>query len=188
MPNFASASEVTKTEEISVHNNEEIISPVFELSQNSSRPTFDSGFFNDVYSFPRTLIITENNWKLPHLTAQGIMFSFGRLVERAICRNKAKLGETLEHPLSLRSVVSNNDKMALLCYQLNTLDFESDDGVKNQLWLVPEISIKRYYTKTKPSVDQAEESRVLKFQSENEFGTLVALLLYGEDNEYIETT
>ena len=63
--------EVSETEEIEVHNKEEIISPVFELSQNSSRPVFESGFFGDVFPFPRTLIITESNWKLPHLTAQG---------------------------------------------------------------------------------------------------------------------
>ena len=71
LPNFASASDVENTAGIPAADAEEIISPVFELSQNSSRPVFDSGFYNDVYPFPRTLVITERNWKLHHLVAQG---------------------------------------------------------------------------------------------------------------------
>ena len=73
MPNFVSSAEVEKTIKISVENKDELISPVFELSQNVSRRDFDSGFYHDMFPFPQTLVITEQNWKIPHLIAQGLL-------------------------------------------------------------------------------------------------------------------
>ena len=64
--------EISKTIEMSCEDKDELISPVFELSQNMSRKGFDSGFYSDVFPHPQTLIITEPNWKLPHLVAQGL--------------------------------------------------------------------------------------------------------------------
>ena len=104
------------------------------------------------------------------------MFSFARLAERAISYNKESLGETLKYPLSLRSVVYNENKMAALCYQLNTLDFENDEGIKNQLWLIPEIPIPT------ARLDEAKELRVVKFP-EDQYKALIAMFLYGENDE-----
>ena len=115
----------------------------------------------------------------------GMMFSFGRLVERAVSLNKASFGESLEYPLCIRSLVYNRDRMALLCYQLNTLDFESDEGVKNQLWLMSEIPMYvENKTKTEHSLDEAKKSGIRQFP-EDGFKTLVRLFLYGEDDESV---
>ena len=110
----------------------------------------------------------------------GIMFSFGRLVERAVFKDGANFGDTLQNPMSIRSIVYNDKKMALLCYQLNTLDFDNDEGIKNQLWLSPEFQIS--FTKS-----SEEESKNLSYKvkddvdfPENEFKELVGLLLYSE--------
>lgn len=65
--------------EISVEEKDELISPVFELSQNVSGKDFDNGFYNDIFPFPRTLVVTERNWKLPHLIAQGLCYKLRKL-------------------------------------------------------------------------------------------------------------
>jgi hypothetical protein len=72
LPNFASSDEIGETINLSCEEEDELISPVFELSQNVSGKGFDYGFYSDVFPFPQTLIITEPNWKLPHLIAQGL--------------------------------------------------------------------------------------------------------------------
>ena len=181
LPNFAPSSEISKTIEMSCEDKDELISPVFELSQNVSRKGFDSGFYSEMFPHPQTLIITEPNWKLPHLIAQGIMFSFGQLIERAVCKGGASFGNLLPNPMSIRCIVYNDQKMALLCYQLNTLDFDKDEGVKNQVWLSPEFPIcftEAYALQSKSLPDTNTDSQ--KFP-ENEFKELVALLLYGQD-------
>ena len=76
LPNFASLADVEKTKIISVENKDELISPVFELSQNVSRRDFDSGFYHDMFQFPQTLVITEQNWKIQHLIAQGLSVQY----------------------------------------------------------------------------------------------------------------
>ncbi|XP_028401462.1 39S ribosomal protein L37, mitochondrial-like [Dendronephthya gigantea] len=171
LPKFSSSKEVEKTMEISVEEKDELISPVFELSQNVSGKEFDNGFYNDIFQFPRTLVIGERNWKLPHLIAQGIMFSFGRLVEHAVSKNGASFGDVLQNPLSMRSIAYNDTRMALLCYQLNTLNFDNELGIKNQLWLSPEFQIGP--SKRDLNVDSLEFS-------DNDLKQLIAFLLYGE--------
>ena len=180
LPNFAPSIEISKTIGMSCEDKDELISPIFELSQNVSRKGFDSGFYSDVFPHPQTLIITEPNWKLPHLVAQGIMFSFGQLIQNAVCEGVALFGNSLPNPVSIRCIVYNDQKMALLCYQLNTLDFDSDEGIKNQVWLSPEFPIcftEGVAVQSKNLPDKNTET--LKFP-ENEFKELVALLLYGQ--------
>jgi hypothetical protein len=113
----------------------------------------------------------------------GIMFSFGRLVERAICKNGASFGDVLQSPMSIRSIVFNDQKIALLCYQLNTLDFDNDEGVKNQLWLSPEFSISFLNGDAGHSKNLQDGNTEFP---ENEFKELVALLLYGEGEETLQ--
>lgn len=104
------------------------------------------------------------------------MFSFGRLVERAVCKDRASIGETLQSPMSIRSIVYNDKKMTLLCYQLNTLDFDNDEGVKNQLWLSPEFPIPFL----KRDLDQHVDCLEIP---EKDLKELAAFLLYGQDKE-----
>jgi hypothetical protein len=72
LPNFASSMEIEKTIKMSVVEKDELISPVFELSQNVSEKGHESGLYYDMFPFPQTLVITERNWMLPHLIAQGL--------------------------------------------------------------------------------------------------------------------
>ena len=63
------------------------------------------------------------------------MFTFAHLVAKALSCQGNKLGEVVQEPLTAQCVVTNGIKTSLLCYQLNTLDFENDDGVKNIVWV-----------------------------------------------------
>ena len=116
----------------------------------------------------------------------AIMFSFGRLVERAVCRDGANFGNMLQNPLSIRSIVYNGKKMALLCYQLNTLDFDNNEGVKNQLWLSPEFPT--FFT----NAEDRESKNLLSSDKEgvdfpqNDFKELAALFLYGEGEDKLQ--
>ena len=119
----------------------------------------------------------------------GMIFSFGQLIARAICKEGARFGDLLPNPISIRSIVFNDQKMALLCYQLNTLDFDNDEGVKNQVWLSTEFPI------SFPQEDAEQSKNLLPHLNtsalefpENEFKELVALLLYGQGEEALQQT
>ena len=74
LPNFSPSEEVQKTTCQELMGKDELISPVFELSQKISGMEFDTGFYQDLYPFPQMLVIAEHNWKLDHLVAQGLFF------------------------------------------------------------------------------------------------------------------
>ncbi len=38
-------------------------------------------------------------------------------------------------PISAQCVISDGQYLTFICYQLNTLDFTSDDGIKNIVWM-----------------------------------------------------
>ena len=99
------------------------------------------------------------------------MFSFGRLVEHAVSKDGASFGDVLKNPLSIRSIAYNDTRMALFCYQLNTLNLDNEVGIKNQLWLSSEFQIG-------PSKRDSIPSNV-EFL-ENDLKQLIAFLLYGE--------
>ena len=64
------------------------------------------------------------------------MFTFGRLAAEAL-NNGASLGDTLEMPLMAQCIASDGIRLSFLSYQLNTLDFVSDSGIKNMVWISP---------------------------------------------------
>ena len=64
------------------------------------------------------------------------MFTFGRLAAEAL-NNGASLGDTLEKPLTAQCIASDGIRLSFLSYQLNTLDFVSDSGMKNMVWISP---------------------------------------------------
>ena len=115
------------------------------------------------------------------------MFSFGRLVAHAVCNNGESFGYRLQKPLSIRSIVYNDQKIALLCYQLNTLDFDNDEGVKNQLWLSPEFPISFLSSESSGyrghSKKAANKNMGVTEFPENELKELVALLVFSEGEE-----
>ena len=72
------------------------------------------------------------------LSLAGIMFTFGRLAAEALNQG-AMLGDKLEKPLTAQCIASNGIKLSFLRYQLNTLDLESSDGIKNMAWITPGV-------------------------------------------------
>ena len=66
------------------------------------------------------------------------MFTFGRLAAEALNRG-ASLGDHLERPLTAQCITSDGIRLSFLSYQLNTLDFENDSGIKNMVWVSPGV-------------------------------------------------
>jgi hypothetical protein len=69
------------------------------------------------------------------------MFTFGRLVAQATNLHGNKMGDPLNESLTAQCVVSDGYKLSFIIYQLNTLDFSSDEGVKNIAWVFPGIKM-----------------------------------------------
>lgn len=47
-------------------------------------------------------------------------------------------------PISVQCVISDGRVLTFVCHQLNTLDFENDDGIKNFIWLDDNIEMFKY--------------------------------------------
>ena len=63
------------------------------------------------------------------------MFTFAHLVAKALSCQDNQQGKVLQQPLAAQCITTNGIRTSLICYQLNTLDFKSDDGVKNMVWI-----------------------------------------------------
>ena len=66
----------------------------------------------------------------------GTMFSFGRLAAEALNQG-TRLGNDLEKPLVTQCIATDGIRLSFLCYQLNTLDLENNNGIKNMVWITP---------------------------------------------------
>lgn len=65
------------------------------------------------------------------------MFTFGRLLAQATTINGYKFGEVLENPMSAQCIVSDGFRLTFIGVQLNTLEFATDEGIKNIAWVLP---------------------------------------------------
>ena len=65
--------------------------------------------------------------------AYGIMSMFGSLVSLAM-DGGVHMGQHLENPLVTKCVITDGSQFTLMCYQLNTLSFQEDSGIKNCAW------------------------------------------------------
>lgn len=91
----------------------------------------------------------------------GLMFMFGRLIAQAVNNHGNKIGDVLEQPLSAQCLISDGFRLSLICAQLNTLEFSTDDGLKNMAWIKPGIQM---YNK----VSYDESSRLCNVEDFNE--------------------
>lgn len=66
------------------------------------------------------------------------MFTFGRLAAEALNQG-ASLGDNLEKPLTAQCIAMDGIRLSFLSYQLNTLDLENNDGIKNMAWISPGV-------------------------------------------------
>ena len=74
-----------------------------------------------------------NNLTYEQQQAYGIMSMFGSLVALAM-DSDVKMGEHLETPLVAKCIITDGIQFTLMCYQLNTLSFQEDSGIKNCAW------------------------------------------------------
>ncbi|XP_031566388.1 39S ribosomal protein L37, mitochondrial-like [Actinia tenebrosa] len=136
---YVPADSLKETEEIKLESLD-LIAPVFNLLRVASNCETDTGFYDGTpYPHAHTLVLvnTENKWSTRERCAQGLMFTFGRLVNQATNLHGNQMGKILKEPLTAQCVVSDGYKLSFIIYQLNTLDFSSDEGVKNIAWVLP---------------------------------------------------
>ncbi|KAF4076307.1 hypothetical protein AMELA_G00212970 [Ameiurus melas] len=96
--------------------------------------------FREGYPYPHahTLFITEAGdapkLKPEQLRAKLIMFAFGNALARARALYGNESG-VLEKPIVVQSVGTSGRLFQFVVFQLNTVDLESDSGVKNLAWV-----------------------------------------------------
>lgn len=69
----------------------------------------------------------------------GIMFSCARLVAEAIQKHNYQMGDELEKPLTTQCILTDGIRLTFISYQLNTLSFSDDEGMKNMAWISPGV-------------------------------------------------
>lgn len=105
-----------------------------------SEPGFQNSSLNQ-YPYNHMLFLT-NTHNLTHdqQKAFGIMSMFSSLVALAMNRG-VKMGQHLSEPLVTKCAVTDGIQFTLMCYQLNTLSFQEDTGIKNCAWASPNINL-----------------------------------------------
>ncbi|XP_071984482.1 large ribosomal subunit protein mL37 [Engystomops pustulosus] len=136
----ASPSEIQATEQ-HVLDSLYPLSPAIDLQEvNVYEERNDLGFkVGFPYSHPHTVYVTEPcstraKFLPDQLRAKMIMIAFGGAVAKA----KILFGEdvkTLPQPIVVQSVGTDGQLFHFMVLQLNTLDFHSNDGIKNLVWM-----------------------------------------------------
>ena len=67
------------------------------------------------------------------------MFTCARLVAEAVEKYNYQLGDVLEKPLTSQCILTDGIRLSFISYQLNTLHFSDDGGVKNMAWISPGV-------------------------------------------------
>jgi len=138
----ADSEEVKKTKEIEVEK-PDIISPLFHLNTSKkTNPKFETGFYNNSpFPYPHTFIMVCEDIKqnTSQLVGQGIMFSCARLVADAVQKHNYQMGDELEKPLATQCILTDGIRLTFIHYQLNTLSFSDDGGIKNMAWISPGV-------------------------------------------------
>ncbi|XP_066453649.1 large ribosomal subunit protein mL37 isoform X2 [Eleutherodactylus coqui] len=136
---LASSSEIQDTEP---HVLESLypLSPAIDLQEVNVYEEKDSLGFKDGFPYPHlhTVYLTDpcstRAQFLPdQLRAKMIMIAFGGAVAKA----RLLFGDvkTLPQPVVVQSVGTDGQLFHFMVLQLNTLDFESNDGIKNLVWM-----------------------------------------------------
>ncbi|KAK7105825.1 large ribosomal subunit protein mL37-like isoform X2 [Littorina saxatilis] len=81
-----------------------------------------------------TLLLTDaNHYKTDHRLGRDILFCLGHAVAQA--RHKYGDVTTLPEPVCVQSVSMDHQTLNFVCFQLNTLATDTDNGVKNLVWV-----------------------------------------------------
>ncbi|KAH9514887.1 hypothetical protein Btru_021263 [Bulinus truncatus] len=159
--------------------------PVFPtvdfLKTNNYDLNSNTGFTADVkLTCPHTIIQFPRkvHWEVKHYQAAQIMSSL--MYTAALARRR--FGEhvkILPKPICVQHVSVEQGRFLFTFFQLNTLDFESDSGIKNLVWTSDRSDL---YTKTPPQPwlrnSPLSKSRVLDYDP-LAFDRFLAVYLYG---------
>ena len=76
---------------------------------------------------------------------------FSSLVALAM-NSGVQMGQHLEEPLVTKCAITDGIQFTLMCYQLNTLSFQEDSGIKNCAWASPSMNLFTKQEKTAAQV------------------------------------
>ncbi|KAM4641555.1 large ribosomal subunit protein mL37 [Discoglossus pictus] len=137
---LASTDEIQNTEQSALESLHPL-SPAIDLQEvNVYEEKIDSGFRPGYpFSHPHTVYLmdpcsTKAKFLPDQLRAKMIMVAYGT----ALAKAKMLLGEnakTLQHPVVVQSIATDGQLFQFMLFQLNTLDLDSNDGVKNMVWM-----------------------------------------------------
>nr|XP_054760260.1 39S ribosomal protein L37, mitochondrial-like [Lytechinus pictus] len=111
------------------------------LTRNIYKDNHNFTGFYEGSPFPHahTLFIHDaRNWcrhKMDHLNAQGLMFAFANAISRAKLQYGVDAAIDLEKPIVTQCIVSTGVKFTFMQVQLNTLNMDPDEGIKNMVWV-----------------------------------------------------
>ena len=96
-------------------------------------PGYQNSAWNK-YRYNHTMLVTNtNNMTHEQQQAYGMMAMFSASLALALDRG-VKMGEHLSDPVATKCVITDGIQFTLMCYQLNTLSFQEDFGIKNSAW------------------------------------------------------
>lgn len=105
--------------------------PILHLQ---NKPGFQNSAFYK-YPYNHAMFLTNiNKLTYDQQQAYGIMSMFGSLVALAMDYG-VQMGQHLQKPLVTKCVITDGIQCTLMCYQLNTLSFQEDFGIKNFAWV-----------------------------------------------------
>lgn len=132
---FASQDVVDESAVYSLPEMYPLIPTIDLIKQHIWRPEDISGFkAGYTHPHPHTVVMCyENWWNASQHNAKSLMFCFGH----ALASAKQRFGsdvKTLPEPISVQCILTNGFKFHFTCFQLNTLDFSTNNGIKNLVW------------------------------------------------------
>lgn len=148
--------------------------PILHLQ---NKPGFQNSAFYK-YPYNHAMFLTNiNKLTYDQQQAYGIMSMFGSLVALAMDYG-VQMGQHLQKPLVTKCVITDGIQCTLMCYQLNTLSFQEDFGIKNFAWVSHSMNLFEVTNaKHKPLLFETldVDNKVCGFNDEC-FKTVLALL------------
>ncbi|KAJ8308778.1 hypothetical protein KUTeg_013652 [Tegillarca granosa] len=137
-------------------------------------PGWKTGF---PYSNVHTIFnVHTGNWKVEELHGKSLMYCLAY----ALAHAKNKFGENkLPKPVCVQCVNASETTFNFTFFQLNTLDFENDDGIKNFAWFDGNNHLYKKHLSQPWKTGIENKSSQLNDFNETAFKKLLAVMLYG---------